>query len=94
MRLAADAIAVFVFVRVPVELVVHRSALLEADLSRNFVLSLVLTSIVVGAIGVGMIVGMSVRAWHGRRDRSGAGRVAASALAVLAIVLSALPAAA
>lgn len=70
MRLVADALAVFVFVRVPVELVVHRAALLDSDLSHNFVLSLVLTSIVVGAIGVAMIVGMSVRAWRGRQERS------------------------
>jgi hypothetical protein len=69
MRLVGDALAVFVFVRVPVELVVHRAALLDSDLSRDFVLSLVLTSIVVGAIGVAMIVGMSVRAWRGRRER-------------------------
>ncbi|HEY7472944.1 MAG TPA: hypothetical protein VIE68_11415 [Gemmatimonadota bacterium] len=74
MRLAADALAVFVFVRVPVEVVVHRAALSEADLSRNFVLSLVLTSIVIGAIGTAMIVGMSVRAWRGRAGgRSGSG---------------------
>jgi len=66
MRLAADALAVFVFVRAPVELLVHRAALLEADLPRDFVLSLVLTSIVVGAIGTALIVGMSVRAWRGR----------------------------
>lgn len=72
MRLAADALAVFVFVRVPVELVVHRAALLDSDLPRNFVLWLVLTSIVVGAIGVAMIVGMSVRAWRGRAERPGA----------------------
>jgi hypothetical protein len=93
MRLAADALAVFVFVRVPVELVVHRAALLDSDLSRNFVLSLVLTSIVVGAIGVGVIVGMSVRAWRGRRERSGKGRTVASALAALAIVFATFPAA-
>jgi hypothetical protein len=67
MRLAADALAVFVFVRVPVELVVHRAVLLESGLSRNFVLSVVLTAIVFGAIGVGMITAMSVRAWRGRR---------------------------
>jgi len=72
MRLVADALAVFVFVRVPVEVVVHRAALLDSDLSRDFVLSLVLTSIVVGAIGVAMIVGMSVRAWRGRAERPGA----------------------
>jgi hypothetical protein len=92
MRLAADALAVFVFVRVPVELVVHRAALLEADLPRNFVLSLVLTSIVIGAIGVAIIVGLSVRAWRGREERPGHGRVAATALA-LVIVFAALPAA-
>ena len=91
MRLGADALAVFVFVRVPVELVVHRAALLEADLPRNFVLSLVLTSIVVGAIGVGLIVGMSVRAWRGRKERPGHDRVGATALA-LAIVFATLPA--
>jgi uncharacterized membrane protein YozB (DUF420 family) len=68
-RLVADALAVFVFVRVPVELVVHRAALLDSSLSRNFVLSLVLTSIVLGAIGVGIIAGMAVRAWRGRRER-------------------------
>jgi hypothetical protein len=67
LRLAADALAVFVFVRVPVELVVHRAALLGSGMSRNFVLSVVLTSIVIGAIGVGIVVGMSVRAWRGRR---------------------------
>ena len=78
MRLGADALAVFVFVRVPVELVVHRAALFEADLSRNFVLSLVLTSVVTGAIGVAIIVGLSVRAWRGRKER--AGRAAALAL--------------
>ena len=80
MRLVADALAVFVFVRVPVELVVHRAALLETDLSRNFVLSLVLTSIVTGAIGVAIIVGMSVRAWRGRRERHGEGGAVALAL--------------
>jgi hypothetical protein len=94
MRVVADALAVFVFVRVPVELVVHRATLLDSDLSRNFVLSLVLTSIVVGAVGVGVIVGMSVRAWRGRRERTGKGRTVASALAALAIVVAALPAAA
>jgi hypothetical protein len=76
MRVAADALAVFVFVRAPVELLVHRAALLQADLPRNFVLSLVLTSIVIGAIGTGVIVGMSVRAWRGRRDRVPGGRAA------------------
>lgn len=91
MRLLADALAVFVFVRVPVELVVHRQALLDADLSRNFVLSLVLTSIVVGAIGVAMIVGLSVRAWRGRRKRPIAGKSATPALAVLTLLLAALP---
>lgn len=80
MRLVADALAVFVFVRIPVELVVHRAALFEADLPRNFVLSLVLTSIVTGAIGVAVIVGLSVRAWRGRRERPGARRAAALAL--------------
>lgn len=73
MRLVADALAVFVFVRVPVELVLHRAALFESDLSRNFVLSFVLTSIVVGAIGAGMILGMGVRAWRGQRKRPSAG---------------------
>lgn len=80
LRLAADALAVFVFVRVPVELVVHRAVLLEADLSRNFVLSLVLTSIVTGAIGVAIVVGLSVRAWRGRRERAAGRRAAALAL--------------
>ncbi|MGH7566341.1 MAG: esterase [Gemmatimonadota bacterium] len=94
MRLAADALAVFVFVRVPVELVIHRAALLESDLSRNFVLWLVLTSIVVGAIGVGVIVGLSVHAWRGRNGRSGAGAVGAPVLVALAILFAALPAAA
>jgi hypothetical protein len=79
MRVAADALAVFVFVRVPVELLVHRTALLEADLPRNFVLSLVLTSIVVGAIGTVLIVGLSVRAWRGRREGVTNGPVAAFA---------------
>ena len=93
MRLGADALAVFVFVRVPVELVVHRAALLDADLSRNFVLSLVLTSIVVGAIGVGIVVGMSVRAWRGRKDRTSR-TATARAFAALAIMFAALPIAA
>ncbi|HJU86269.1 MAG TPA: hypothetical protein VJ788_02745, partial [Gemmatimonadota bacterium] len=84
MRLAADAFAVFVFVRVPVELVVHREALLGSGLSRDFVLSVVLTSIVIGAVGVGIIVGMSVRAWRGRR-------AAARRPAELASISAALP---
>jgi hypothetical protein len=71
LRLAADALAVFVFVRVPVELVVHRGVLFDSGLSRNFVLSVVLTAIVTGAIGVGMITAMSVRAWRGRRVGAG-----------------------
>ena len=91
MRLAADALAVFVFVRVPVELVVHRAALLEADLPRNFVLSLVMTSILIGTIGVAIIVGLSVRAWRGRKERPGHDRFPATALA-LAIVCATLPA--
>ena len=91
-RVAADAIAVFVFVRVPVELVVHRTTLMESDLSRNFILSLVLTAIVVGAVGVGTIVGLSVHAWRGRRLRPGAGRTAAPTLAAIAILFAALPA--
>lgn len=70
MRLVADALAVFVFVRAPVELIVHRAALLESDLPRDFVLSLILTSVVTGAIGTAIIVGLSVRAWRGRKDRS------------------------
>jgi hypothetical protein len=83
-RLAADALAVFVFVRVPVELVVHRAALLDAELSRNFVWSLVLTSILVGAIGVAMIVGLSVRAWRGRRQGPAAGRAVTPTVAAVA----------
>jgi enterochelin esterase-like enzyme len=94
MRLGADALAVFVFVRVPVELVVHRSALLDTGLSPNTVWWLVLTSIVIGAIGVAVVTGMSIRAWRGRRELRVAGRHSAPALVALAILLAGSPVAA
>lgn len=94
-RVLADAIGVFVFVRVPVELVVHRTALLESDLSRNFVTWLVVNAVVVAVIGTIVITALSVRSWRGRsKERPGSSYVAAPAIAALAILFASLPAAA
>ena len=94
-RVVADAIGVFVFVRVPVELVVHRAALLESDLSQDFVRWLVVNAILVSVFGIVVITALSVRSWRGRsKDRRASGRAAVPALAALAIVFASPPAAA
>lgn len=93
-RVVADAIGAFVFVRVPVELVVHRGALYESGLSENFVRWLIVNGIVVGVIGMIVIVGLSTRSWRGRRRARASGTAAAPTVAAFAIFFAALPAAA
>ena len=69
LRLVDDAIAVIVFVRVPLQLVDHRSGLVDAGLAGNQVNWLVASAIVVAAVLIGCVVAPWWRAW--RRSRAG-----------------------
>jgi hypothetical protein len=91
MRLVADTIGVFVFVRLALQLIDNRSALLDAGLPRNLVSWLVANAIVVAVIVVGIVALYGWRAWRRARVRSTAPTMAAS-LAAVALVLGPLPA--
>lgn len=68
-RMVAECVVVLVFVRLPMQLLEHRPALLDAGVSRNLVTWLVLNAALVAAILVA-VVGVSWwRSW--RRSRAG-----------------------
>lgn len=64
MRLVADSIALFVFVRLPFQLLEHRSALLDAGVTRNAVTWLIANAFVFGAILVAVVFFHWWRSWR------------------------------
>jgi hypothetical protein len=66
-RLVAESAVVLVFARVPLQLLAHRQALLEAGLHRNLVSWLVINAALVASILVAVVGVAWWRAWRRRR---------------------------